>query len=170
MKLILISPTARRRLAIGVVALACLAPTASSFGQDASKPAASSVDMDGKTVATANPAAISTPVSYSSAQSKRGKKKYKKECQECHGDNLKGGLNGGPPIRGLNFEKKFVGDVPAVALYAYISNAMPPNSPGRFSAKTYADLMAYVLNKNGFKAGAPLPTDYATLGKLMMKK
>ncbi len=47
---------------------------------------------------------------------------------------------------------------------------MPPGSPGRYSPSTYADLVAYILKRNGFKAGAPLPTDLDLLDYLMMVK
>ena len=47
---------------------------------------------------------------------------------------------------------------------------MPPNAPGRYSASTYADLMAYILKRNGFQAGAPLPADLDALDYLVMEK
>ena len=47
---------------------------------------------------------------------------------------------------------------------------MPPNAPGRFSPSAYADMMAYILKQNGFKAGAPLPSDLDALDSLIMEK
>jgi hypothetical protein len=79
-------------------------------------------------------------------------------------------LLGGAPSRGLAFAQNFANGAPASALFMYMSATMPPNSPGRFSESTYADLMAYILKRNGFRAGAPLPTDLDALDHLMMVK
>ncbi len=116
-------------------------------------------------------ASVEIPVSYASAQADRGKRKYINDCEECHAKDLKGGgTNGGAPLRGVNFGKKYFDGAPASWLFEYLSNEMPPNSPGRYSAHTYADLMAYVLKRNGFKAGAPLPSDLDELDNLIMQK
>ena len=109
-------------------------------------------------------------VTYSSDQGDRGKVRYTKDCEECHGDDLKGGLNGGAPLRGLAFEEKYFDGLPASLMFAFMSSTMPPNSPGRYSANTYADLMAYVLKRNGVKDGAPLPSDLDALDYLLMEK
>ena len=113
---------------------------------------------------------VERPVSYSSEQADRGKKKYIKECVDCHGENLKGGLSGGAPLRGLVFEEKFFDGLPASIIFAYMFSTMPPDSPGRYSPNTYANLMAYILKRNGFKAGAPLPSDFDALDYLIMEK
>ncbi len=110
------------------------------------------------------------PVSYATEQADRGEEKYRKECSDCHGDDLKGGMNGGAPLRGLAFEEKYAGDTAASNLYLYMSTLMPPNSPGRFSPAIYADLMAYVLKRNGFRPGAELPSDLDALDALIMVK
>jgi hypothetical protein len=47
---------------------------------------------------------------------------------------------------------------------------MPPNAPGSYSPETYADLMAYILKRNGYKAGAELPSDVDALNNLTMTK
>ncbi len=110
------------------------------------------------------------PVSYTREQADRGEDRYKSACVECHGDDLKGGMNGGAPLRGVNFEMKYANGAPASALYLFTSTLMPPNSPGRYSANAYADLMAYILKRNGFRAGAPLPSDVDALDYLIMEK
>ena len=110
------------------------------------------------------------PVSYSRDQADRGEDRYERACLECHGDDLRGGLNGGAPLRGVNFELKYADGAPASALYLFTSTLMPPNAPGRYSPNTYADLMAYILKRNGFRAGAPLPSDVDALDYLIMEK
>jgi mono/diheme cytochrome c family protein len=121
-------------------------------------------------LAQADAAPVEAPVSYSADQADRGEDRYDRECLECHGDDLRGGLNGGAPLRGVNFEAKFANGAPASALYLFMSTLMPPNAPGRYSPNTYADLMAYILKRNGFKAGAPLPSDVDALDNLIMEK
>lgn len=114
--------------------------------------------------------ATDRPVSFANDQAQRGRDEYATECEECHGDDLRGGLNGGPPLRGLAFEHKYFDGLPASVLYVFLSTEMPPQSPGRFSPETYADLMAYVLQRNGVQPGAPLPSDMEALGYLTMEK
>ena len=121
-------------------------------------------------LAQADAAPVERPVSFSSEQADRGKEKYQSECEECHGDDLRGGLNGGAPVRGVAFEQKYAQGAPASWLFEFVSTAMPPNAPGRFSPDVYADLMAYILKQNGFQPGAPLPTDLDALDALLMEK
>jgi len=110
------------------------------------------------------------PVSYSAEQSDRGKELYMKECEDCHGKDLKGGMNGGASLRSVSFLTKYSEDMMASGLFSYMSNAMPPSSPGRYSTSTYADLMAYILDRNGFSEGVALPDDYDELDQLTMIK
>ena len=109
-------------------------------------------------------------VSYSSEQADRGKKTYEKKCAECHGKDFNGGMNGGPPLKGTAFLENWGKGEPASSLYYLLSEEMPPESPGRYSLKTYTDLMAYILKKNGFQRGAELPTNVDALDNLIMKK
>ena len=115
-------------------------------------------------------AEVESFVSYTSDQASRGKKKYEKNCAECHGKDFKGGMNGGPPLRGVGFLEKYANGAPASFIFEFMIYMMPPDSPGRFSPKTYTDIMAYILKKNGFKSGALLPSDVDALEKLTMKK
>jgi hypothetical protein len=55
-------------------------------------------------------------------------------------------------------------------MFGFMSSAMPPERPGRFSPEVYADLMAYILQQNGFAPGDSLPSDIAELGNLIMEK
>ncbi len=110
------------------------------------------------------------PVSYTQDQADRGKKTFVQECVDCHGEDLRGGLNGGPPLRGLAFEQKFADGAPASAMFVFMSTLMPPNDPGRYAPGDYAELMAYILEENGFQPGAPLPSDEKALDNLIVEK
>ena len=121
-------------------------------------------------VAQADAAPAETPVHYSSDQADRGEERYADNCVDCHGEDLTGGLLGGAPLKGLAFDAKYAKGAPAGLLFEVMSATMPPNAPGRFSPSQYADLMAYILKKNGYKAGAELPSDVDALYSLTMTK
>ena len=178
MNTILQAPAARPAPAAGIVAGALMIFSASMLSASSSdveltSPAGAAIakaETGLVQLAQADAVPVERPVSYSSDQADRGEDRYERDCQECHGDDLKGGLNGGAPLRGMGFEQKFAEGAPASALFGFMSTMMPPNSPGRYSANTYADLMAYVLKRNGFHDGAPLPSDLDALDALIMQK
>jgi mono/diheme cytochrome c family protein len=165
-------PAARLALALGLVAGAWLILSAFVPGQApllaGSAPAAT--EPDRIIVAQADAVPVARPVSYSSDQADRGRKRFESSCAECHGDDLKGGINGGPPLHGSAFEEKYANGAPASGLFMFMSTLMPPDFPGRFSPSVYADLMAYVLKRNGFPDGAPLPSDVDALDHLIIEK
>jgi mono/diheme cytochrome c family protein len=112
-----------------------------------------------------------TPVSFTADQADRGKKVFSEDCVECHGKDLKGGLLGGPPLRGVAFDEKYAKGAPAGTLYEVMSGTMPPNAPGSYSPGTYADLMAYILKTSGYKTGSTeLPADVDALYNLTIQK
>ncbi len=169
---------ARLALALGLVASAGLilpsaTPSAATRGVEMSSPPAVATATDEPeriSLAQADADPEERPVSFSSEQADRGEEKYDSDCKECHGDDLRGGLNGGAPISGMAFVEKYGDGAPASGLFGFMSSTMPPNAPGRYSAETYADLMAYILKQNGFQPGAPLPADLDALDALIMEK
>jgi mono/diheme cytochrome c family protein len=91
-------------------------------------------------------------------------------CAECHGAELRGeidlredGFGIAPPLVGPNFVQRwFRGTVQD--LYAYLESRKPRDDPGALSPETYADLIAYILARNGFApGGAALVPDRAAL-------
>jgi|GEM_PF-4168966 mono/diheme cytochrome c family protein len=115
-------------------------------------------------------AASEKPVSYGAEQAARGEAKYLSECEECHGDDLKGGLNGGASLAGNAFNEKWGEGMQASVLFAYLANEMPPDNAGRYSPKAYAEIMAYILMRNGYPEGEDLPSDIDTLDTLIMQR
>lgn len=109
-------------------------------------------------------------VTFTAEQVAAGKKVFNEDCVECHGKDLRGGLLGGPPLRGQAFEAKYGKGLPAGALYEVMQATMPPNAPGSYSPETYADLMAHILKTNGYKSGAALPADVDALYNLVIEK
>jgi mono/diheme cytochrome c family protein len=94
---------------------------------------------------------------YAAEQAKRGEPLYEQHCAACHGTDLAGGqmapgLSGGEFA--MNWEDLTLGD-----LFERIRISMPQNAPGSLSAKEYGELLAFILEKNGYPAGsAELPT------------
>lgn len=166
MKLTVHRRSARLALALGLVAGTWLILPASAPGAGA----AAAAEPERIHLAQADATPVESPVSYAADQADRGETRFDRDCAECHGDDLTGGLIGGPPLRGLSFEQKFADGAPASALFLFTSTLMPPNAPGRYSPSVYADLVAYILKRNGFRAGAPLPSDVDQLDYLMMVK
>lgn len=122
-------------------------------------------------VAQADATPVDKPVSFTTEQAARGKKTFVTECVDCHGDDLRGGMNGGPPLRGNAFEQKYANGAPASGMFMFMSTLMPPNDPGRYSPEVYADMMAYILERNGFQSGnSPLPSDLDALDHLIVEK
>jgi mono/diheme cytochrome c family protein len=155
----------RRVLGVGVAASAAVLLAAWSPASIVSAPVAPEMGADRILVAQAE-----VKVSYSDAQATRGKKKYEADCAECHGDDLKGGLLGGPVLRGPTFDDKYANGAPAGMLFDVMMGTMPPSSPGRYSPTIYADLMAYILKVNGYSTGMDLPANSDALYELVMQK
>jgi mono/diheme cytochrome c family protein len=107
-------------------------------------------------------AAASGPQIYTAAQATAGAKTYSAQCSKCHGDNLEG--VSAPALRGDGNGLK--GDSVGEA-YTFISTQMPAGNPGSLSGKQYADILAFILSKNGFAAGpSALTADSAKKSKI----
>jgi mono/diheme cytochrome c family protein len=104
-------------------------------------------------------AAKSATSLFTAAQAARGEASYDHYCLACHGPHLDDGDFGGPPLRGSTFRSHWgAGDV--AALFSFTKTVMPPDNPGGLSDATYAEVLAYILQVNGYKAGeSELPTD-----------
>jgi mono/diheme cytochrome c family protein len=101
---------------------------------------------------------------YTAGQAKRGEKAYMESCSGCHGDQLDNGQgDGAAPLAGPAFSQGWSAKS-LDELYTFTSTNMPANAPGTLSPETYADLVAFLLSKNGVAAGAQeLPSDASKL-------
>ena len=112
--------------------------------------------------------ARSTPAgSYTRAQAHDGELVYIQYCLKCHGANLQG--VSGPPLTGPAFGRSVtVGKMTTPALYTFISGSMPMDAPGSLSAQQYLNVLAYLLQKNGYAPGdAPLDARTVAAVKLL---
>jgi alcohol dehydrogenase (cytochrome c) len=88
---------------------------------------------------------------FTSAQAVAGKVAYERNCASCHGPSVDDG-NSAPPLRGAAFLVKFAGK-PAADLFTYVSTKMPDGNPGSLDKAEYAQIIAWVLQQNGYATG-----------------
>jgi cytochrome c len=115
---------------------------------------------------------IGIATTFSAAQAEAGADAYVRQtCVRCHGDTLRGVVdvraedtNGGdgPSLRSANFHNHFFrGSI--AELFTYIQDRMPPTARGTLPDETVLDIIAFILDANGFAPGEPLPADRAAL-------
>lgn len=91
---------------------------------------------------------------YSAAQADRGEQRFKTSCSSCH---TPGSFAGGAFADRWNGQT--MGEV-----FEFVSNAMPENDPGGLPGEEYANVLAFILKVNGYKAGDnDLPSKAADL-------
>lgn len=102
---------------------------------------------------------------YSEAQATSGKAIFAESCAACHGAEMAGG-DMGPGLAGRDFLMNW-NDLSVGDLYDRIRTSMPQNAPGSLRAEQNAAIVAFVLQKNGFPAGAAeLPAQGDVLKKI----
>ncbi len=106
---------------------------------------------------------LQTP-GYTAAQAKRGEAAYVQSCTGCHGDQLDNGEgDGAPALVGPAFVQQW-NTKTLDELFNYLNDSMPASAPGSLAPTTNADILAFLLSKNGIAAGAAeLPADAAKL-------
>ena len=107
---------------------------------------------------TANVATASLPpATYTTEQAERGAKVYLATCARCH-----------PPgqLDGENFAAGWH-TARASTLFTTLRNTMPQDRPGGLTDAEYADVIAYMLQRNRVPAGTvALTTDTTSLRQL----
>jgi cytochrome c553 len=101
---------------------------------------------------------------FTSEQAVRGKAGYEGVCARCHGVPLTGGgADEGPALKGSGFLSHWHNDTLA-SLYTKIRDTMPRTTPGTISDEVKVEILAYLLQQNGFPPGtAELTRDLPTL-------
>jgi cytochrome c len=104
---------------------------------------------------------------YTAAQADRGQAAYVKSCGGCHRDDMSGGDDSEPPLRGAHFTDKWEG-ASVAEIYDFVANNMPKNSPGSLPLETCIDIVAFMLESNDMPVGrAELTTDIDTLAEIV---
>jgi mono/diheme cytochrome c family protein len=88
---------------------------------------------------------------FSPAQATRGAGLYAERCAACHGEKLEGSI--GPELAGAGFLGVWGGGQPLYGLFDKVAKTMPADSPGALSPIEVADIVAYMLQANQFRAG-----------------
>jgi mono/diheme cytochrome c family protein len=101
--------------------------------------------------AVGTPPDAAPPALYTAAQATAGFAKFLGHCAMCHGAKLQG--LAGPALKGPNFanaKSNFaVGDI-----FVIVANNMPASNPGSLPQGDYVDIMAYLLQQNGYPSGS----------------
>ena len=91
---------------------------------------------------------------YTAAQAARGSATYTVYCTMCHMDDLSGGgtfgMETAPPLR----REGFMAGRDLNNIYTLIKGSMPADNPGTLDAQAYVDVIAFILQQNGYPAGA----------------
>ena len=86
---------------------------------------------------------------YTAAQAARGETAFGSNCAKCH----EGADVDGPPLTGDPFVDRWREDN-LEALFDFMKTRMPQDEPGKLAPAAYLDILAYLLSRNSFPAGA----------------
>ena len=104
---------------------------------------------------------------FTTDQSKRGEAVYNANCAMCHQPDL-GGKEPVPELAGdkwlAHWLNHSVGE-----LFTRVSTTMPQGKPGSLTKDQYIDVIAFIIDANGFKSGSTeLKPDPDTLKTIMI--
>ena len=104
---------------------------------------------------------------YTTAQAERGSAAYAQTCASCHGEDLRG-RSTAPSL----VEESFLflwSDMSVGDLFERTRMLMPSDRPNSLPRETYADIIAFIAQKNGLPAGsAELGTDVEALKQILI--
>ena len=108
---------------------------------------------------------------YTEIQANRGEREYGRTCEHCHGAGLEGDAGREiPPLVSDPFMRNWNGKS-LKELFDLLSRSMPADNRGSLSARTYTDLIAYLLRANEAPAGtSALPDSPAGLEAITIEK
>lgn len=89
---------------------------------------------------------------YSAEQATRGETLYAEHCASCHAPDLSGGEIA-PALTGGDFSSTW-NDLTLGDLFERVRISMPPGNPAGVSRAQKADILAFILSKGNYPAGA----------------
>jgi mono/diheme cytochrome c family protein len=94
------------------------------------------------------------PALYTEDQATKGSLAYLQNCAMCHGPNMEGQSGGypGPALKGADFADPSY-DFHVSEIFNFVAKQMPSATPGSLSNEAYVQIMAYLLQQNGYPAG-----------------
>jgi len=138
---------------------------------DRQRIAAKTPEPDGHAPASAKSSDCSSgktpvPTLFTESQADAGKKLFLDKCALCHGPNLEG--RAGPSLRGKLFLPAKAGHTVA-DIFRIVSQNMPATAPGSLAKGEYVEIMAFLLQQNGYPEGSrDLTFDLAIKAKTPM--
>jgi cytochrome c len=110
---------------------------------------------------------------YTAAQNKRGEELHAATCTMCHGPRLNGAgqpeMPPSPAIARATFLRKWAGRTVA-ALFIYVRQTMPPDSPGTLTDQQSIDAIAHMFAVSDMPAGGKeLPPDPGALAGILIE-
>ena len=103
---------------------------------------------------------------YSAEQADTGSKLYAQNCASCHGSNLAGG--GGPSLVGASWKQLYSG-AKLLTIWGEIHGPMAQYSGTTFSEQQSLDILAFLLQQNGYPPGNKPLTDPGSLNRRIPK-
>jgi mono/diheme cytochrome c family protein len=97
------------------------------------------------------------PTLFTTSEAAQGRIVFEQNCAACHGDDLRGKI--GPALIGPSFGSASA-HTTVLIMFNVIAFEMPAGDPASLSKQNYTDVMAYILQRNGYPAGAH-PLSYA---------
>jgi mono/diheme cytochrome c family protein len=109
------------------------------------------------------------PAVYTASQATAGAAVFTQACAVCHGPTMEG--LAGPALKGDMFrEMAAAQQLTADSLLTVTSMSMPQSDPGSLSPEQYNQVVAYILQQNGYPAGdTPLAPGAPHLKDLQLK-
>ena len=105
---------------------------------------------------------------YTAAQAARGDVAYRQECANCHGATLEG-ADMTPALTGGGFTSNW-NDLTVGDLFERIRITMPIDRPGKLTRQQNADVIAFLLNANGWPEGkTELAVDLGALKQIRIQ-
>ena len=110
---------------------------------------------------------------YTAAQNQRGEELHSAVCAMCHGPQLNGASQSemppSPAIARATFLRKWAGRTVA-ALFVYVRQTMPPDSPGTLTDQQTLDAIAHMFAVSNMPAGdKELPPDLKALANIIIE-
>jgi polar amino acid transport system substrate-binding protein len=101
------------------------------------------------------PSRSKVPALYTEDQATKGSLAYYKNCSMCHGPLLDGQSAGysGPALKGPEFADPSY-DFHVNEMFNFVAKLMPPGEPGTLTHEEYVEIMAFILQQNGYPAGS----------------
>ncbi len=108
--------------------------------------------------ASATNAGRPLPTLFTNSEASRGRIVFEQHCAACHGEDLRGKI--GPALIGSSLGS--VRDHTTVSImFNVIAFEMPADDPASLSKQNYADVMAYILQRNGYPSDKHPVSDMA---------